>query len=682
MTKIRVDEVTVKSSNNKVKIESTVPNANIDVKQSITAKVEPDNYVIASQGYSAGVPGWLSTAVASMVKDSIGTGGSFADALDILRTDIMDQIALGVNQAITQIETNYVSNSALTTTLASEIGASRSAILDQVQTYADESQTWAADVSALKSSFGGTDTGTIEAFIGNVALTNATSKETFASTVATLTTNFNGLSTSLTDTRDLVTGELSVWNGVGVPSVGMVYNFTTGGWKKYFGEFIGWLKTSDTEGMSWAGSASSFLTAPDGSITGWGYADGSGTSSTFGIKAQNFSISDGTTGYTPFSISGNTIQFNGKVSINSMTDNSGNSVTVGKYLGQFSSSYEPAGTNGDTYYNTTEGIMKYHNNSGWVSTKGNDGANGAQGPTGATGSTGPQGPAGSNGSNGSRGPGWYHATGSSWSDTTANNACPGGHVVGDIVTISSSSFSQAKKWNGYLWVAPGLYINGGLIVDGTIDAKKLNVGSINMSSLSGSINWNNQVFNKPTIPTNTNQLTNGAGFVNAGYSGFTHIDANGVYTGTIVANHITTGTLSADRITSGELDITGGTTFTGSITTIGTHGSTVSTSDSLIGTFYINNTFNRNIQVIVFASGRTGVIGYNSFQTSSFAVFANNSTRVFDYGWSSMNQDAKSMGFTYTIPANSGVHFYVRGRKTYNYTHELLLKPIWIGINN
>ena len=72
--------------------------------------------------------------------------------------------------------------------------------------------------------------------------------------------------------------------------------------------------------ITWAAGASKLITAPDGSVTGWAFGDGSATQSEFKIKAQNFSISDGVTGYTPFSIVGSDIQFDGLVSFTNVTD--------------------------------------------------------------------------------------------------------------------------------------------------------------------------------------------------------------------------------------------------------------------------------------------------------------------------------------------------------------------------
>ena len=71
---------------------------------------------------------------------------------------------------------------------------------------------------------------------------------------------------------------------------------------------------------TWSATASKLITGPDGSITGWEFSDGSNQVSDFKIKATNFSISDGTTGYTPFEIVDSNIIFKGKVSFNSVTD--------------------------------------------------------------------------------------------------------------------------------------------------------------------------------------------------------------------------------------------------------------------------------------------------------------------------------------------------------------------------
>ena len=85
------------------------------------------------------------------------------------------------------------------------------------------------------------------------------------------------------------------------------------------------INTQSNTAYTWSATASKLITAPDGSVTGWSFGDGSNTKSNFKIKAENFSISDGTTGYTPFSITGSDIQFNGKVSFSSVSGAPGGS---------------------------------------------------------------------------------------------------------------------------------------------------------------------------------------------------------------------------------------------------------------------------------------------------------------------------------------------------------------------
>lgn len=79
------------------------------------------------------------------------------------------------------------------------------------------------------------------------------------------------------------------------------------------------INTQSNTAYTWSATASKLITAPDGSVTGWSFGDGSNTKSNFKIKAENFSISDGTTGYTPFSITGTDINFLGKVRFSSVT---------------------------------------------------------------------------------------------------------------------------------------------------------------------------------------------------------------------------------------------------------------------------------------------------------------------------------------------------------------------------
>ena len=251
----------------------------IDASESITLEIAPDTYVLGSVGSFNTASSWVGTYVNELVRESIGTGGTLKDALDLIRTDVMDSIELGVNQVISQVENEFVSNSTLATTLGSELGSVRSSILDVKNTYATKDQAQAYSVNAIKASFGGNSSSSaIEAYIGNIAVTKVDADSATAATVTTLIASMNDQS-------------------VRIDEMDSVLVTTTG----------------------WAASASKLITAPDGSITGWEFADGSDSESTFKIKAQNFEISNGVNGYTPFSISGNNINFNGMVAFSNIT---------------------------------------------------------------------------------------------------------------------------------------------------------------------------------------------------------------------------------------------------------------------------------------------------------------------------------------------------------------------------
>jgi hypothetical protein len=68
----------------------------------------------------------------------------------------------------------------------------------------------------------------------------------------------------------------------------------------------------------WNAKSLKLITAPDGSITGYSFQDGSGLTSNFTINADNFKISDSTNSYTPFAIVGNELFLNGKVTFSNV----------------------------------------------------------------------------------------------------------------------------------------------------------------------------------------------------------------------------------------------------------------------------------------------------------------------------------------------------------------------------
>jgi len=96
--------------------------------------------------------------------------------------------------------------------------------------------------------------------------------------------------------------------------------------------------------------------------------------------------------------------------------------------------------------------------------------------------------AGGTGSPGVRGAGQYYASGSAWSDTTADAACPGGKVVGDTVTISNgATYIGVKQWNGSAWTATTPTYDGGAIFPGTVTSNQINSNGLSIRDTNGNV---------------------------------------------------------------------------------------------------------------------------------------------------------------------------------------------------
>jgi hypothetical protein len=87
---------------------------------------------------------------------------------------------------------------------------------------------------------------------------------------------------------------------------------------------------------------------------------------------------------------------------------------------------------------------------------------------------------------GPRGAGHFYATGSAWSDTTADAACPGGKIVSDVVTISNgTTYALEKKWDGSAWNPTGVVIDGSLLVTNSVKAASVDTKGLVVRDNSG-----------------------------------------------------------------------------------------------------------------------------------------------------------------------------------------------------
>lgn len=266
-----------------VELGTELPDVVVDVSKSITAEVSPETYVLVSDGMfsgnaTGGIPNWLLNAIEQELTVGDGNLSSVLAAMQVT----LDAVQLGVNQNVTQIENLALSQSTLATTLGSQIDGNSAAIIDVAATRVTEAGALAIASTAIGTTFGGN----VDAYIGNLASVYTAPGSATATNISTLQTSYND-QTARIDTIEYATTD-------------------------EFGYSLG---------------ASKLATAPDGSITGWQFTDGTGIQSEFKIQATNFSISDGTTGYVPFSITGTDINFLGKVTFDGLGIDS-NSTTI------------------------------------------------------------------------------------------------------------------------------------------------------------------------------------------------------------------------------------------------------------------------------------------------------------------------------------------------------------------
>ena len=73
----------------------------------------------------------------------------------------------------------------------------------------------------------------------------------------------------------------------------------------------------------WNAKSIKLITSPSGAITGYSFQNGSGVKSNFDIYADNFKISNSYNTYSPFSIIGTSLYFNGKVTFSNVTGTDG-----------------------------------------------------------------------------------------------------------------------------------------------------------------------------------------------------------------------------------------------------------------------------------------------------------------------------------------------------------------------
>jgi len=246
----------------------------IEVVTPVTVEAEVQRYTLVSDDiyvrrYDNGnIPEWYRSMLEDIIKND-PTIDNIGEALNFLTAQ-----GEGYHQSIVNLETVDSSLNASYTTLMSQVGANTAGIGTLNVTKVDSTQAVAISQNVVGAAFG--VNGVSNAWFSNKISTHASNIAANASNISTLSAALGDQEVRI-DTVEQVAIDASGWSAV----------------------------------------ASKLITNPSGGITGWSFADGSGVSSDFRIHATNFKISDGTTGYTPFSIAGSNVKFNGVVDFTS-----------------------------------------------------------------------------------------------------------------------------------------------------------------------------------------------------------------------------------------------------------------------------------------------------------------------------------------------------------------------------
>jgi len=237
---------------------------------STITEVIPDSYVLTSLGIFTGnldgtIPIWLLDAIDTAL--TTGDGNITSVLADM--QGLIDGLAIGVNQNITQIESTNESLSALEESIVSRLNGNDASILNLETTRVTEDDAQTIALSVQQSTFGSD----VEAFIGNIASTYVDGSSAIAQDIDLLTVSVNGVNASVSQ--------------ISVVSV-------------------------DEEE---ARAKHSLVVDVDGSIAGY-VAETDGTTSEFTINADIFKVGNLTTNYTPLvvNVPEGRVEFNGYVS--------------------------------------------------------------------------------------------------------------------------------------------------------------------------------------------------------------------------------------------------------------------------------------------------------------------------------------------------------------------------------
>lgn len=248
-----------------------------------------------------------------------------------------------------------------------------------------------------------------------------------------------------------------------------------------------------------------------------------------------------------------------------------------------------------------------------------------------------QGANGTNGTNGVRGSRQIVVSGTSWTDSAAWDGIVAqtgtDPVLSDLVTIANAGtgFSTSKFYTGGAydgnWSEPSAYINGNLLVTGTVGANKLVAGSITTSYLS----FTPVQAGGSASDINTNATTISGSKITTG-----SLDADRIVAGTITAdriilNGITTERIAANAVTAAYGSQTAGVSYANSAQSV----ISFSVSYSSSGKFIVRASISGITSGYSYTSGTPAQLQWALYKNGSYITGA-----AADYkGWASLSVD-------------------------------------------
>ena len=258
---------------------------------------------------------------------------------------------------------------------------------------------------------------------------------------------------------------------------------------------------------------------------------------------------------------------------------------------------------------------------------------------------------------------------------------------GLTTNYTSGSGTEVDPYVSELWidVSRFKFTNSnqtGQVAPFTIDA----TGATPKITFNGIVSFSNVADTNNVLTTGQSaaDINNGLTTLNGGKITIGSITADQIAINSITAEKIVADSITVDRIKANDLAVTQTYLITGFITqlTAGTPDLTIDNTN-LIGEFTIVNPSSvRSISLLVSGAGRTGIVGSpSSTLLGCFGCWVNG-IKVFDYGWSSMQQDSKSATFNVSINAGQSAVVQVRGCKQEGLEYAFIMQFSTLGIIN